>query len=403
MELVYKNEKTLFPVMLALSALVWLLLLVGTLGTVLVYAVAFFLFYCFAQSALISHLKGNGVRITEEQFPELKRQISQCCQKLGMEREPDAYLLQMDGMLNAFATRFLGRDFIVLLSDVVDNLADNPDALNFYIGHEIGHIKRKHLQWGTVLMPASVLPLIGAAYARAKEYTCDRHGLAACADPVSAEYGLAMLAAGGKQWRKMNKRAFVNQSEETEGFWMSFHELTGSYPWLVKRMGAIRALAAGEEVKQPRRNFAAALLALFVPRVGGGVAGAVVTIAVIAIVAAVAIPAYQAYTAKAQLQQAHLAGEHATARLAEYIAANERLPATLEEAGLSARPANDAVEQLVLDSESGELQVVTNVNGIEGRGILAYTITSDGDGDGGWRWRCSARNIHEQMVPGACR
>jgi hypothetical protein len=58
---------------------------------------------------------------------------------------PEAYLLQMGGMLNAFATRFLGRDFLVLYSDVVDGLADNPDALNFYIGHEIGHIKRKHL------------------------------------------------------------------------------------------------------------------------------------------------------------------------------------------------------------------------------------------------------------------
>jgi Zn-dependent protease with chaperone function len=148
-----------------------------------VYFLFAFLFYCVVQSALISYIKGNGVRITEEQFPDLKQQIAACCRKLGLDEEPQAYLMQMGGMLNAFATRFLGRHFIVLYSDVVDGLADNPDALNFYIGHEIGHIKRKHLSWSTILMPAAALPLIGAAYSRAREYTCDRHGLAACDNP----------------------------------------------------------------------------------------------------------------------------------------------------------------------------------------------------------------------------
>lgn len=39
--------------------------------------------------------------------------------------------MQMGGAFNAFATRFFGRDFLVLYSDVVDALEDNPDALNF--------------------------------------------------------------------------------------------------------------------------------------------------------------------------------------------------------------------------------------------------------------------------------
>jgi Zn-dependent protease with chaperone function len=194
MDLVYKNEKTLFGIMLALSAVLWIVLVLGTLGLALVYGLVFFLVYCFAQSALISHIKGTGVQITEQQFPDLHHQIAACCDKLGQADQPDAYLMQMGGAFNAFATRFLGRDFLVLYSDVVDALADNPDALNFYIGHEIGHIKRKHLKWSTVLLPASLLPLVGAAYSRAREYTCDRHGLAACENPVNAEFGMAALA-----------------------------------------------------------------------------------------------------------------------------------------------------------------------------------------------------------------
>jgi len=301
MNLVYRNEERLFRLMLVWSVLIWGVLLVITFGLALVYLLFGFLFYCVAQSALISYIKGNGVRITEEQFPDLKQQISACCRKLGLEEEPQAYLMQMGGMLNAFATRFLGRHFLVLYSDVVDGLADNPDALNFYIGHEIGHIKRKHLSWSTILMPASALPLIGPAYSRAREYTCDRHGLAACDNPLNAERGLAVLAAGGKRAQTMNHQAYVDQARHTEGFWMSFHELVGDYPWLVKRMAAVRALAAGHELRQPSRNKLAAVLALFVPRTGiGSGAAAVVSIFMVAIMAAVAIPAYKQYQVRAQ-------------------------------------------------------------------------------------------------------
>jgi Zn-dependent protease with chaperone function len=304
MQLVYRNEERLFRWMLAWSLLAWGGLLIITFGLALVYLLFGFLFYCVAQSALISYIKGNGVRITDEQFPDLKRQISACCRKLGLEEEPQAYLMQMGGMLNAFATRFLGRHFLVLYSDVVDGLADNPDALNFYIGHEIGHIKRKHLSWSTILMPASVLPLVGPAYARAREYTCDRHGLAACDNPQNAEHGLAVLAAGGKRARMMNNQAYVDQARHTEGFWMSFHELIGDYPWLVKRMAAVRALAAGKELRQPPRNKLAAVLALFVPRTGAGAGAAaivpIILIAVMAVGEAVAIPAYKQYQQRAQ-------------------------------------------------------------------------------------------------------
>jgi Zn-dependent protease with chaperone function len=301
MKLIYRNEERLFRGMLVWSVLVWSVLLLITFGLALVYLLFGFLFYCVAQSALVSYIKGNGVCITDEQFPDLKRQISACCRKLGLDEEPQAYLMQMGGMLNAFATRFLGRHFLVLYSDVVDGLADNPDALNFYIGHEIGHIKRKHLSWSTILMPASALPLIGPAYARAREYTCDRHGLAACDNPQNAEHGLAVLAAGGKRARMMNKQAYVDQARHTEGFWMSFHELVGDYPWLVKRMAAVRALAAGDELRPPRRSKLAAVLALFVPRTGvGSGAAAIVPIIVIAVMAAMAIPAYKQYQQRAQ-------------------------------------------------------------------------------------------------------
>lgn len=86
---------------------------------------------------------------------------------------------------------------------MVDALEDHPGALNFYIGHELGHIHRKHLIWGPVLFPAAILPVIGAAYSRAREYTCDNYGFACCEDQRDAMIGLSVLSAGDRRWKTL--------------------------------------------------------------------------------------------------------------------------------------------------------------------------------------------------------
>ncbi|MES9966408.1 MAG: M48 family metallopeptidase, partial [Sedimenticola sp.] len=179
MNLVYKHEKPLFRISATISILFWLGLIVGTMGVALLFILLGYLFFLFAQSAFISYLKGTGVKISEEQFPDLHNRLVSCCEKVGVEEIPEAYILRTD-FFNALATRFLGRHFVVLFSDVIDALEDQPGAINFYLGHELGHIHRKHLLWGPVLMPASVLPVIGTALRRAEEYTCDRYGVACC-------------------------------------------------------------------------------------------------------------------------------------------------------------------------------------------------------------------------------
>jgi Zn-dependent protease with chaperone function/Tfp pilus assembly major pilin PilA len=400
MDLVYKNERTLFAIMLAFSSVIWGLLLIGTLGLALFYVLMFFIAYCFVQSAFISYIKGTGVRITEEQFPDLKRQITECCARLKMDEEPQAYILQMGGALNAFATRFLGRHFIVLYTDVVDGLADNPDALNFYIGHELGHIKRRHLTWARILLPATALPLVGAAYARAREYTCDRHGLAACGDPASAEQGLAVLAAGSRRARDLNKAAFVAQSHHCEGFWMSFHELVADYPWLVKRMAAVRALATGQEVVQPRRHLGAKILAVFMPRVaGGGIVGGVLAVFIVGILAAVAIPAYDAYTKKATVMGAYTAGLKAAQQVGRHIEDGGAFPDTIEVAGLSANPGGD-IERLQLDTTEATVEVYTRVESELGQGRLSFQPTLE---DGKVRWKCTGHDMKTEYLPPPCR
>jgi Zn-dependent protease with chaperone function/type II secretory pathway pseudopilin PulG len=294
-DLVYGHEPPLFALSLAISVLFWLLLLVGTFGMALLYAPFVFLMYLFTQSALIAYLKGTAIRITPRQFPDLHARVAACSERLGLAQAPDCYLLNGQGGFNAFATRFLGRNFVILFSDVVDALEDRPGAVDFYVGHELAHVKRGHLVWRPALLPASLLPLLGAAYHRACESTCDRHGAACCADTHDAVAALTALAAGHRRWKSVSTDEYVAQADESGGFWMSFNELVSDYPWLVKRVARVVAFRDGTEPRLPARNPLAYLLGLFVPRTGGGGAGGgivslLVVVAIVGIIAAIAIP-----------------------------------------------------------------------------------------------------------------
>ncbi|HEX9719755.1 MAG TPA: M48 family metalloprotease [Ramlibacter sp.] len=390
--LVYPREKTLGTLTLVIGMLIWVLLIVGTIGIALIYLLFGFIFYVFAHSALIAYIKGNGVELTAQQFPDLRARFDACCDKLGMTDKPQAYVLQGGGLLNAFATRFLGRHYVVLLSDVVDAMEDNPDGVNFYIGHELGHIRMKHLTGRLFRWPALWLPLVGAAYARAQESTCDRHGLACSTSPENAARALGALAAGQRRWRTLDLAAYKKQLRSTSGFWMSFHELTGGYPWLTKRVARVME----PDGRLPGRNGLAYVLALFVPYAGriGGAAGPLILVAIIGILAAVALPAYQEYTVRAKVAVAYAGAAPAQTALADYYAVKKSVPQSLEEAGVAEQLSDGS--RLSLNPKTMVLTLST------AHGEL-HMVPSD-EGDGKVRWQCMVGDgLRANLAPKACR
>jgi Zn-dependent protease with chaperone function len=397
--LLYKHERPLFAIGLVLSLVAWLALIAGTFGVALIYLLLGFVAYLFVQSAFISYLRGTATRITAEQFPDLHQRVARCCEKLGMKTVPDAYLLHANGVFNALATRFLGRNFIVLYSDIVDALESEPEALNFYIGHELGHIRRNHLKWGWVLFPASILPLLGAAYSRAREYTCDLHGLVCCRSPEVAARGLGALAAGGRRWSSMDLGKYAGQSASTSGFWMSFHELVSSYPWLVKRMA--RILPSEQAPKVPGRNAFAWLLALFIPRLGlaGGGGSLLVTVAMVGILVAVALPAYQEYTVRAKIMSALTVGDQATAQVTDFYYRNNSVPKDLAEAGVAQPTTGDLVRSIRIDPK-GVIRMELGFSPLQGKMLL---LVPSLNAEKRVVWKCVSDDIQPRFLPAACR
>ena len=86
--LVYPRERTLGAITLGLGLLLWLALVVGTFGIALIYLLVAFVGYLFVQSAFIAYIRGTGVRLGAEQFPELSARYAACCEKLGLAAKP---------------------------------------------------------------------------------------------------------------------------------------------------------------------------------------------------------------------------------------------------------------------------------------------------------------------------
>lgn len=397
-DLVYRNETTLRVVALVFSIVIWAALLLGTAGILLIYLLLFAFFALAAHAALVAHLRGNAIRINSVQMPDLYQRLYACGKKLGVQKLPEAYLVNGNGVLNAFATRFLGRDFVVLMSDVVDSMEDRPGALDFYIGHELGHLQRHHLTWAKILAPALFLPLLGAAYSRAREYTCDRHGLAACDDPEDAQYGLVALAAGKRRWRSVNLAAYGDSAAAAPGFWMSLNELLGDYPWLNKRHAWLRALAERKKPKLGGRNPFAYIVGMLLPRIPGfGVAGSMVGIAYIAILAAIAIPAYQGYVNRATVSIAMTESAPYQSAIAAYGTEHQRWPTSFDQLGMAEFQGDKTVASILL-TPNGVLDVSFAKPPLRGKTLELTPYVRAGK----ILWSCSG-DLASKLLPVSCR
>lgn len=188
---------------------------------------------------IIGYIKGNAVKITKKQFPDIYYIVIKQSKKLDLTTIPEVYLLQQGGALNAFAARFLGSNYIIIYSDIVEEAFEgNVEAVEFVIGHELGHIKRRHSAISLWLFPSLIIPFLNAAYSRACEFTCDNIG--AALNPVGARQGLLLLAAGKKLWIKTDMEAFIEQEKTEYGFWFWLSEKLSTHPRLTKRLSRFR-------------------------------------------------------------------------------------------------------------------------------------------------------------------
>lgn len=277
------KEKTYFLLLAIFSALVWLAVAVTIIGLIYVVLIAFSLWLI--NGLLVAHLRSEGVRVSQEQFPELYQTYQSVLQTFNLPKEPEIYVIQSDGILNAFATRHSGRDFVVIYSSILDAYGYDSSEIRFLIGHELGHIRSNHLLKRLFIAPSFFLPWLPPAYSRACEASCDRHGAYASGEIDGAISAMMKLSAGKEIAGKLTPSVFARQHYIHRGFFVSWHELNSFYPTLSQRVSNLLAIKTGVFQPSERRNPLAYVFALFNLRT-------LIIVYLLIIFGALAIPAF---------------------------------------------------------------------------------------------------------------
>jgi Zn-dependent protease with chaperone function len=201
------------------------------------YGIAIFAFVTLTHMLFVGRIRGNAVRVSPEQFPELHQLLEAHANRLAMP-VPAMYILQAGGVLNAFAVKYFRRKFVVVFSDVIEIAEQHgPDAVSFIVGHELAHHKRNHPTKFKWLTPARLIPFAMPAYSRACEYTCDAIGGALA--PSGASAGLLALAAGGRLFPRVDARQYAGQAVVDHGLSVRMAEIFSTHPHLTKRVAAV--------------------------------------------------------------------------------------------------------------------------------------------------------------------
>lgn len=325
-----KKEGRYFVWVLIISVLVWALIAITIVG--LLYGALFAFIFWIANGLLVAQLRSEAVRVSERQMPALHAAFMDVCARLGIRQPPALYLLQSGGALNAFATRHAGRNFVVVYSDLVDALGADTPEMRFVLGHEIGHIKSRHLAKQIALAPGMLFPLIGPAYRRSWESSCDLHGAFAANNTEASMRAMLALAGGKEAGRTLDPREFASQNRTERGFFVSLHELTSTYPTLSRRTADLESLSSGAAAPSPARHPLSYVLALFMP--GGGAGGAqsmLLMVVLIGLLAAMAIPAFNKVRETSQMMACKNSHRMLIGAFEQYVMENGNLPSRVED------------------------------------------------------------------------
>ncbi|WP_079911148.1 M48 family metallopeptidase [Paenibacillus sp. 32352] len=236
--LVHENETALFIICVCVSVFIYLSLIFSMIG--IPYLIIGLIVSLILHGLLVAGIRSSGVKLSPNQFPVVHEKVQELCRQMGIAKVPDVFVVQSGGVLNAFATRFLGRNFVILYSDIFELIEQgNDEELTFVIAHELAHIQRKHINKHMLIWPAMWVPFLGKAYSRSCEFTCDRIATAYTGNANAAVRALTILAIGKQLFNRVNINEYVEQGARERGFFIAWYELMSTHPPLPKRINEI--------------------------------------------------------------------------------------------------------------------------------------------------------------------
>lgn len=192
---------------------------------------------------------GNGIRVSEKQFPEIHNLLIDCMKSLTVENYPTTYIIH-DPHWNAFTIGTDDESIIVLHSSIVEELSE--DELKTIIAHEMGHIQCNHVLYHTIgnflvtgassafNVLAAPLKLALLRWSRMSEFSADRAALMVVKDIGLIKSTFVKLHLGSNElFERINMDEYLTQFEDIDNVSGKFAEAFKEHPFGVKRINEL--------------------------------------------------------------------------------------------------------------------------------------------------------------------
>lgn len=186
--------------------------------------------------------RSMSIKVTEKNFPEVYEIVKEYTERLGLKKMPNVYIIQGNGILNAFSAFIPFKQYVELYADLVEvayREYNDMDSLRFIIGHEMAHIRLKHatLHYNMLMLFSNYIPIISSTASRAREYSCDR-----IAQKLSGSDGIdaiMSLTAGIHLYKRVDKDDYIKNARKVNGFFVWCYNLVSDHPITTKRIMAL--------------------------------------------------------------------------------------------------------------------------------------------------------------------
>ena len=160
-----------------------------------------------------------GASVSDRQFPAVREAANAVQQRFQMKEDVRIIILS-SGEANAFAIKFARKRVVVIFTELLEGIIDNPEELRALLAHEMCHVVLDHGWRGTFELRKP------KPYQAARELTCDNAGYVAAGDVEATKTMLRKLCAGYKLHRLLSDETLAEEA---------VHIYSGFAGWLIRR------------------------------------------------------------------------------------------------------------------------------------------------------------------------
>jgi hypothetical protein len=164
-------------------------------------------------------VRGNSVRLSERQFPEVYAVLKGHCRRLGMTKIPELFIT--GSSIQPYSQTFSSwRENYIVLHQIVFDIDDRKtmDVVSFLLAHELGAIRlNQRAVWNEMLLTyISSIKWFRNPLERVRTYSRDRYG--AALSPTGFR-GLLINAVGRRLMDHVNIEEYFAQERKYGSIW----------------------------------------------------------------------------------------------------------------------------------------------------------------------------------------